>query len=128
MRRIYTYENQGVCPVEEFFQKANRKIQDKLKYQLSYIADEHNGFLEPHIKHFSLERYRQLYELRLRAAGMMVRVIFCEQKGDVVLLHAFYKRNKKDTEKSLETAYKILIKISDENGNVSEEYKKGLVM
>lgn len=62
------------------------------------LADERTPFCEPHIKHLSIEKYKRLYEMRLRSAGMMVRVIFYEHAGEVVLLHAFYKRGKKDTE------------------------------
>ena len=74
------------------------KIQSKLAFQVRLLADERTPFCEPHIKHLSIEKYKRLYEMRLRSAGMMVRVIFYEHAGEVVLLHAFYKRGKKDTE------------------------------
>ena len=50
----------------------------------------------------------------------MVRVIFYERNGEIILLHAFYKRDRKDTEKALEVALKILNSITDENGDVKE--------
>lgn len=127
MRKIYTYEHDGECPVSNFFENTNGKITDKLEYQLRYIKDEKNVFCEPHVKHFSIEKYRQLYELRIKASGVMVRVIFYEQNGEIILLHAFYKRDRKDTEKALETALRILNSILDENGEIKEEYKRELM-
>ena len=58
----------------------------------------------------------------------MVRIIFYEKNGDIIFLHAFYKHDRKDTEKALETALKILESITDENGIVSEKYRKELIM
>ena len=50
-----------------------------------------------------------MYELRLRINGSMIRVIFfLTDEDDVILLHAFYKRDKRDTEKALEYALKLL--------------------
>ena len=58
--------------------------------------------------HISVGRYRELYEIRMKVSGNMVRVLFVKQGEDIVLLYAFYKRSGKDTEKALETAYKTL--------------------
>ena len=115
MRKVLVYETNGKCPVEDFFKASNKKIQSKLKYQLDYIKDEHNPLMEPHIKHFSIEKYRQLYELRIKAAGMMVRVVFYEQGDKIILLHAFYKKDRKDTEKALETGLKLLHSLLESN-------------
>ena len=128
MRKIYIYENEGKCQIAEFFLKSNPKILKKLEYQLEYIRDKHNGFTEPHVKHFTIEKYRRLYELRVKAAGTMVRVIFYDKDGEVLLLYAFYKRDRKDTEKALETSLKILNSISDINGDIDSSYKRELVL
>lgn len=127
MRRIYTYEKNGVCPIDEFFRKSNDKIRRKFLFQLKYIKDEHNVFAEPHVKHFSIEKYRQLYELRIKAAGIMVRVIFYEQNDEIILLYAFYKRDRKDTEKALETGLKILHSLLSEDGTINPGYRKELI-
>lgn len=76
MRKIYAYTEKDACPVDEFFSKTNVKIRNKLKFQFEYIKDEHNVFCEPYIKHFSIEKYKQLYEFRIKAAGIMVRVSY----------------------------------------------------
>ena len=56
----------------------------------------------------------------------MVRVIFYDKDGEVLLLYAFYKRDRKDTEKALEASLKILNSISDENGDIDSSYKREL--
>lgn len=128
MRRIYTYEKNGICPIDDFFRKANDKIKRKLLFQLEYIKDEHNVFAEPYVKHFSIEKYRQLYELRIKAAGTMVRVIFYEQNNEIILLYAFYKRDRKDTEKALETGLKILHSLLEEDGTINQGYRKEMIL
>ena len=107
MRKVYIYDAVE-SQVEKFFSKADIKIQNKLRFQLEYIKDVRNSFTEPHIKHFTIDRYKELYELRIKAAGTMVRVIFYEDDGDILLLYAFYKHDKRDTQKALDTAIKIL--------------------
>ncbi len=115
MREICVCESNGKCEVEEFFKSANKKIQNKLKFQLDIIKDEKTLLIEPYVKHFSIEKYRQFYELRIRAAGMMVRVVFYEQENKLILLHAFYKRGNKDTQKALETSLKLLNSLQEDD-------------
>ena len=128
MRKIYAYTKDNRSSVEEFIKATNDKIKEKLIFQLSYIRDESNPFCEPYVKHFSMERYRQMYEIRVKAAERMMRIIFYEKNGEIILLHAFYKHDRKDTEKALEAAHKILENITDKNGSVTEEHRKELVL
>ena len=127
MRKVYVFADDRNCFVEAFFQKADKKIQNKFKYQLEYIKNEQNVFAEPHVKHFSIEKYRQLYELRIKAAGPMVRVIFYEHGGEIILLHAFYKRDRKDTEKALETGLKILHSLLEDDGTINSDCRKEMI-
>lgn len=63
---------------------------------------------EPHYKHFSLERYRGFYELREKGKAL-VRIIFTyPPEGGILLLHAFVKRQKRDTMQALEQSLRIL--------------------
>lgn len=128
MRKLYAYQKDGTCPVQKFVDSLNGKLKTKFLFQLSYITDERNSFAEPYVKHFSMGKYRLMYELRVKAAERMVRIIFYEKNGEIIFLHAFYKHDRKDTEKALETALKILESITDENGIVSEKYRKELIM
>lgn len=94
--------------VDTFIKTSNRKIKKKFDFILRYIADEKNQFKEPYVKHFSIEKYKRLYELRLKAAGMMVRIIFYNIEENIILLNAFIKRDKRDTEQALEYALKLI--------------------
>lgn len=94
--------------VDTFIKTSNRKIKKKFDFILRYIADEKNQFKEPYVKHFSIEKYKRLYELRLKAAGTMVRIIFYNIEENIILLNAFIKRDKRDTEQALEYALKLI--------------------
>lgn len=120
MRKIYTYFDGFGCPVEDFILQSEPRVQKRYRTWLDYIRNEANGFSGPHIKHFSLERYSRLYEMRLKVARVMVRIIFYEHLGDIYFLHAFYKRDSKDTEKALETALKILGNACEPDGHIPE--------
>ena len=94
--------------IDSFIKTSNIKIKKKFDFILRYIADERNQFKEPYVKHFSIEKYKQLYELRLKASGTMVRIIFYNIDENIILLNAFIKRDKRDTEQALEYALKLI--------------------
>lgn len=119
MRNIYIYKNEIESQVAHFFENADEKLRNKFKSILTYIFDEKNPLCEPYVKHISIGRYKELYEIRLKVSGNMVRVLFVKQGEDIVLLYAFYKKSGKDTEKALEAAFKILNKMR-ESGEVVE--------
>lgn len=103
------YKNDGAKgQVDSFIKTSNIKIRKKFDFLLRYIADERNQFKEPYVKHFSIEKYKRLYELRLKAAGTMVRIIFYNIDDNIILLNAFIKKDKRDTEQALEHALKII--------------------
>lgn len=103
------YKNESAKgQVDTFIKTSNIKIRKKFDFILRYIADEKNQFKEPYVKHFSIEKYKRLYELRLKAAGTMVRIIFYNIDENIILLNAFIKRDKRDTEQALEHALKII--------------------
>ena len=109
VRKIYMYKSDDARgQVDTFIKTSNRKIKKKFDFILRYIADEKNQFKEPYVKHFSIEKYKRLYELRLKAAGMMVRIIFYNIEENIILLNAFIKRDKRDTEQALEYALKLI--------------------
>ena len=109
MRKIYIYKNDAAKgQVDALINASNIKIRKKFDFILKYIADERNQFKEPYVKHFSIEKYKRLYELRLKAAGTMVRIIFYNIDENVILLNAFIKRDKRDTEQALEHALKLI--------------------
>lgn len=103
MRKIYECNS-----ALKFFENADSKTKNKLKFLLNYIVDEHNLLCEPYVRHISTSRYKELYELRLRASGCAIRIMFYLADEDVVLLHTFCKTDKKDSAKGLKVAYRML--------------------
>ena len=67
---------------------------------------------EPHYKHFSIERYSSLYEVRERGR-VLIRIIFTYWDGDVLLLNAFVKRKQRDTIQALEQSLRILAELQN---------------
>lgn len=119
MRNIYIYKNENGSQVERFFENADKKFRSKFKNNFTFISNEKNQLCELYVKHISIGKYRELYEIRMKASGNMVRVLFVKQGEDIVLLYAFYKRSGKDTEKALGVTFKMLNKMR-ENGEVVE--------
>ncbi len=116
MRKIYMYnDGDEKIPIMEFLKKSNPKIRKKFDFILRLIADETNPLMEPYVKHFTIEKYRSLYELRLKAAGTMVRIIYYEADKNIILLHAFVKRDKRDTVQALDYSLKLIDKLDKES-------------
>ena len=92
----------------EFIDSLDPRLREKIIMQLYQLSKPHKPELrEPHFKRFSLERYRDLCELRVKSK-MLVRIIFCFcPNGQVLLLHGFIKRQKRDTMQALEQAIRI---------------------
>lgn len=114
MRKIYVYRNDAEeVPVLRFIESTHKKIRNKFDFMLHFVKDERNMLCEPYVKHFSIDKYKMLYELRIRANGTMVRVIYYKAEENIILLHAFFKKSRRDTENALEYALKILSSFDD---------------
>ncbi len=110
MKGVKTYQPpQRASPVTVFLDGLEPKLREKLIRQIFQLPHTPLTELkEPHYKHFSLERYRDFYELRGKGK-VLVRIIFTyPQSGGVLLLHAFVKHQKRDTMQALEQSLRIL--------------------
>ena len=109
MDRIKIYKPpDGPAQAAEFIEGLEPKLRDKLVRQIFYLSQTPLSELkEPHYKHFSIEKYQSLYELREKGR-VVVRVIFTPcPNGD------FVKRQKRDTEKALEHSLRLLASLWD---------------
>ena len=114
MRRIF-YSKEGSRTIGAFLEKADRRVRNKFSFLIGLMRDDKFVLCEPYVKHFSIEKYKRLYELRMKAGGTMVRIIYCERENrDIIFLYAFYKKDKRDTQKALDYALKLLCAV-DEN-------------
>ena len=115
MENVKAYQPPGQpAQVADFIEGLEPKLRDKLVRQIFYLSrTPPSGLTEPHYKHFSIEKYQSLYELREKGR-VVVRVIFTPcPNGDYLLLHAFVKRQKRDTEKALEHSLRLLASLWD---------------
>lgn len=130
MKGIKTYATAGqIAPVVSFLDGLEPKFREKLIWQIFRLSHTPRSMLkEPHYKHFSIERYQDLYEVRERGK-ILVRIIFTfDANGDVLLLKAFVKRQKRDTMRALEQSLRILADIREHpeyavEFTVKEEHK-----
>lgn len=111
--KVYTPPERA-APVARFIDDLEPKLRDKVIRQLIELPNTPRANLrEPHFKHFTLERYRDLYELRARGK-VLVRVIFTiRPNGEILLLHAFIKRQSRDTMQALEQSLNILARLRE---------------
>ena len=110
MKGILIYQPPDkVAQLPCFIDGLDPRLREKIILRLYQLSQPHKPELkEPHFKRFSLERYRDLCELRVKSK-MLIRIIFCLcPNGDVLLLHGFIKRQKRDTMQALEQAIRIL--------------------
>ena len=121
MKKIYIYQPPDIeAPFLEFMAVLDEKAQKKLAYALKCMVITPGRLSEPQVKHFSIERYRQLYELRERIR-VLVRVIFTlDTEGNVILLHPFIKRHKRNTNQALEISLDMLEKIQNDPDTLRE--------
>ena len=116
MRKIYTYQN-----VKFFLESGDEKLKNKFQNILAYISNEKNRLCEHYVRHISHSKFKELYEIRLKASGVMVRVVFSKQDENIILLYAFYKNDKKDTKRELEHSLRLL------NDTRENNYKEVIV-
>ena len=84
MRKIYMYQN-----VKFFLESGDEKPKSKFQNILAYISNEKKELREPYVRHISHRKFKELYEIRLKASGTMARVIFSKQDENIILLYAF---------------------------------------
>ena len=102
MRKIFITPN-----VKDFMEQADEKTRAKINPVLSYLSDDKNPLREPYVKHIAMSKYKELYELRVKASKEMSRLLFTLSGDDIVLLYAFKKKCDRDNEKAFERAFKM---------------------
>ena len=110
MKDVFVYQPPGgSAQVALFIEGLDTKLRVKLLRQIIPLPRmPHSILREPHYKHFPLERYRSLYEVRAKN-GVAVRVIFTIlPEGRVLLLYGFSKRQSRDTMQALDQSLRIL--------------------
>ena len=110
MKDVLVYQLPGTpAQAAQFIEGLEPKLREKLLRQIIPLPRMPPSILrEPHYKHFTLERYRSLYEVRAKN-GIAVRIIFTIlPEGRVLLLYGFSKRQSRDTMRALDQSLRIL--------------------
>ena len=71
MRKIFITAN-----VKDFVEQTDEKTRAKINSVLLYLTNDKNPLREPYIKHIAMSKYKELYELRIKASGEMSRLVF----------------------------------------------------
>ena len=72
------------------------------------------------MKHFTIEKYSALYELRAKSK-LLARIIFTlRPDGNVLFLAHFIKTHKRNTMQALDASLKMLSQLDDGSGSVRE--------
>jgi len=110
MKLYYSPSGNAPPDLASFLDSLEPKLRQKLLRQF-YMLMTQPLPREPTVKHFSIEKYRELYKLRARSK-IMVRIIFTIQGDDRILfLTPFVKKDKRDTMRALEASLKLLTQI-----------------
>jgi len=113
MKLYYASSGSGPPDLIAFLDSLEPKLRQKLLRQF-HLLMIHPLPREPTVKHFTIEKYRGLYELRARSK-IMVRIIFTLQDdGSILFLTPFVKKDKRNTMQALDASLKLLAQI--ENG------------
>ena len=124
MKDVLVYQSPGsTAQAALFIEGLAPKLREKLLRQIIPLPRMPPSILrEPHYKHFTLERYRSLYEVRAKG-GIAVRIIFTILPGGrILLLCGFIKKQSRDTMRALEQSLGILSELRD-HPEYAVEYK-----
>lgn len=103
MKALYLYQDTGGTAIEQFLQHFPLKQQKRLLRQIAMLLLPQLG--KPPVKHFLMKKYRLLYELRDKYKTTLTRIIFTyDASGNVILLEAFIKNHKRQTDAALASA------------------------
>lgn len=114
MKNLYVYRKADEADVKQFLFALPDKQRDKLIRQIAMLILPGDILGRPQVKHFQMDRYRCLYELRDKYQNTLVRIIFAYvPDGSVVLLEAFIKDHKRKTDMALAAALEKLRQIKN---------------
>ena len=111
----------GAPPLSVFLRSLDPKLRAKLESLFLMLAVTPVKLInEPYVKHFTIEKYCGLYELRAKSK-ILVRIIFTVQPGgDILFLAPFVKSHKRNTMQALDTSLKMLSQLNDGTGFTRE--------
>lgn len=112
MKKLYMYQDDRNTDVKQFLLALPDKQKGKFLRQIAMLVLPKDTLGRPQVKHFQMDRYRCLYELRDKYQNQRIRIIFAyTSSGKVILLEAFIKDHKRKTDVALAAALEKLRRI-----------------
>ncbi len=112
---VYKKEN-GKEPITEFLISLSEKHRAKVIWEIELLREFGTDLKEPHIKAVTGKEYKGLWELRIKFAGDISRILyFMPVKDNFILLHGFIKKTEKTPKRELDSALRYM-----------EDYKRKL--
>lgn len=101
----YYQKENGKIPVFEFLCSLEPKMRAKVSHYIDLLEKTGTNLKEPYVSSIKGEKCRGLWELRVKFASDITRVLYFTFQGDTfVLLHGFKKKTNKTPERELERA------------------------
>lgn len=121
MKLLIVVPAEGAVPLYDFFEALGEKQRQKLLTLFAmFIRCPTAVMREPYVKHFRIERYQALYELRAKSKTL-VRVVFTlMDNGDVLFLAPFIKQHKRNTMQALDRSLDYLAQVRDGSCSIQE--------
>lgn len=121
MKLLTAVPLEGTPPLAEFLDTLDEKQRHKLIFLFAMLLQSPATVMrEPYVKHFGIECYQSLYELRAKSKNL-VRIIFTlTESGDILLLMPFIKRHKRNTMQALDRSLDYLENIQDGSCSAKE--------
>ena len=121
MKLLIAAPSEGTPPLYAFLDGLEEKQRQKLFSLFAlFLQAPEAAMKEPYVKHFKIERYQALYELRAKSKNV-VRIIFTmTENGDVLFLIPFVKRHRRDTQQALDASLRLLAQNRDGSCSIQE--------
>ena len=114
MKLWITAPGEGTPPLYAFLDTLEEKQRQKIFSLFALLLQAPEAAMrEPYVKHFGIERYQSLYELRAKSKNMIRITFTLTESGDILFLIPFIKRRQRDTEKALEHSLRLLAQLRD---------------
>lgn len=82
--------NEGTPPLHSFLDNLEEKQRQKLFSLFALLLQVPEAAMrEPYVKHFGIERYQRLYELRAKSKNMIRITFTLTENGDILFLVPF---------------------------------------
>lgn len=104
---VFYKKKNGEIPVLQYLQELNPKMKAKAFSEIDLLEKHGRNLREPYVKPIVGEKYKGLFELRVKFSSNISRIFyFSFQQNTFVLLHGFTKKANKTPVAELEKALK----------------------